>query len=151
VNKSPNRYQPYRDPEMKKFYASGAWTNTSRLVRSKNPICQFIDEHAGQCTHPSEVTHHLVDPKERWELRLEWPNLVAVCKKHHQGGQRGETQGYRYAPTVGIAPPYGEEPLYRHENVAKKQFISGGPDDATMKRLMADVADVDVEALMRGL
>lgn len=78
------------------------WRKISTLVRSNNPICQFIDKAtAQQCQRPSEIVHHLVDPKDAPEQFYDWAILVAVCAEHHQGGQRGETQGYVYCHTIG--------------------------------------------------
>lgn len=94
-------YDRYRDPVLVKFYGSKEWTQTSLLLRRYNPQCQQIDLDTGeQCTHKSEVAHHLVDPKDDMTKRTDWSNLVAVCYHHHQGGQRGETQGYRYVATI---------------------------------------------------
>jgi hypothetical protein len=75
----------------------------SVLVRRRNPICQYLDADGVQCNHASAVVHHLVDPKDDPRLFFSWHNLVAVCTAHHQGGQRGETQGYRYCHTIGFA------------------------------------------------
>lgn len=88
-----------------KLYQTRRWKDATNgvaaLVRVKNPTCQFIDERGVQCTHASAVVHHLVDPKDNPTLFFDWQNLVAVCVGHHQGGQRGETQGYRYCHTMG--------------------------------------------------
>lgn len=72
------------------------------LMRSRNPICQYLDDRAVQCRRASAVVHHLVDPKDTPTLFFDWSNLVAVCAEHHQGGQRGETQGYKYCHTIGM-------------------------------------------------
>ncbi|HUC30017.1 MAG TPA: hypothetical protein VMR80_10550 [Candidatus Acidoferrum sp.] len=45
--------------------------------------------------------HHLIPPDKNPNLALDWGNLVAVCLKHHAGGQPGETQGERYCATIG--------------------------------------------------
>jgi hypothetical protein len=88
-----------------KLYDSSRWrgaTGTSALVRSKNPICQFLDDEGKQCTRASAVVHHLCDPKDNDRLFLEWSNLVAICAAHHQGGQAGEQMGYKYCHTIGF-------------------------------------------------
>jgi len=90
------------DPAIAKLYNSKRWRETAALIRSKNPLCQFLADNGQQCTHASAVVHHLVDPKDNMLVFFDWNNLVAVCQEHHQGGQRGETQGYRYCHTVGV-------------------------------------------------
>lgn len=89
-----------RDP-----HDSAAWksaTGVSATVRKYNPLCQWLNpETAQQCTHPSEVVHHLKDWKDNPELFFDWANLVAVCADHHSGGQRGDTQNYSYCDTLG--------------------------------------------------
>jgi hypothetical protein len=89
-----------------KLYNSRRWKDpvkgTSALVRAKNPLCQFLDDFGVQCQHASEVCHHLCDPKDNAAIFWEWSNLVAVCAAHHQGGQQGETQGYKYCHTIGF-------------------------------------------------
>ncbi len=92
-----------RDNRNQKIYGTYRWRyKTQPLVLSKNPQCQNIDESGKQCTHKSEAVHHLVDPKDDVSLAFDWTNLVAVCFKHHAGGQRGETQDARYCATIGV-------------------------------------------------
>lgn len=86
-----------RDP-----HDSQRWRDLSPLVRAKNPLCQWIDRHTNmQCQRPSAIVHHLKDWKDAPHLFFDWANFVAVCLEHHQGGQRGETQGYIYTHTIG--------------------------------------------------
>jgi hypothetical protein len=91
---------------IQKLYDSAQWrkpgTGTAALVRGKNPICQYLDDNGVQCQHASAIVHHLVDPKDNAALFFDWKNLVAVCAAHHQGGQRGETQEYKYCHTIGF-------------------------------------------------
>lgn len=95
-------YEKYgRDPEIKKLYNCARWRTTTGLVRQKNPICQRIHDDGKQCTRPSALTHHLVDPKVDITKFYDWSNLVAVCDECHAGGQQGETQGHRYTSTLG--------------------------------------------------
>jgi len=87
------------------LHATYRWRNSvSPLARALNPVCQWVNPADGkQCTKPSEVVHHLIDPKDAPEKFFDWSNLVCTCADHHQGGQRGETQGYIYCHTVGVA------------------------------------------------
>lgn len=90
-----------KDRSIQRLYDSRRWRDLSPLLRSKNPLCQFLSDTGAQCQHASTVVHHLVDPKDNALLFFDWNNLVAVCTEHHQGGQRGETQGYHYCHTIG--------------------------------------------------
>ena len=98
-----------RDPEIEKLYNSKRWRETSPLVKSKNPICQRLDDSGRQCTHASAVVHHLVDPKVNATIFFDWQNLVAVCTQHHAGGQPGERQGEKYCHTLGVL-----DSVYKH-------------------------------------
>jgi hypothetical protein len=122
-----------------KLYDSSRWrgaTGTSALVRSKNPICQYLSDDGEQCTHASAIVHHLVDPKDNAALFFDWKNLVAVCVGHHQGGQRGETQGYFYCHTIGfhgavfphgfLFPVWHEEYLPPRANLVQLSSTSVG-------------------------
>ena len=74
----------------------------SAMARKYNPLCQWVDPATGkQCTKPSEVVHHIVDWKDDANRFFDWANIVCTCEDHHQGGQRGETQGYLYVHTIG--------------------------------------------------
>lgn len=103
-----------RDNRNQKIYQQYRWRyKTQPLVLSKNPQCQHIDEFGKQCTHHSQAVHHLADPKDRPELAFDWTNLVAVCFRHHAGGQRGETQDARYCATIGVM-----DAIYYHKGHA---------------------------------
>jgi hypothetical protein len=91
-----------RDNRNQKIYGTYRWRyKLQPLFLSKNPQCQNITD-GKQCAHHSQAVHHLVDPKDDPKLAFDWTNLVAVCFKHHAGGQRGETQEERYAATIGV-------------------------------------------------
>jgi hypothetical protein len=84
------------------IYDKRNWRDrTSKNVRAYNPICQRLHEDGKQCEKPSNIVHHLIDPKDAPEKAHDWSILVATCTAHHAGGQRGETQGARYCATIG--------------------------------------------------
>lgn len=86
-----------KNDKVRQFELSTAWINYSQAVRSNNPLCQVV-ENGRQCQHVSELTHHIVDPKDAWDLRLDWSNLVAICFKHHSHA-RGDIVPRQYVPT----------------------------------------------------
>ena len=49
---------------------------------SGNVICQRIVD-GQRCTHPVEVRHHIVSPRERPDLMYTPSNVVGVCRQHH--------------------------------------------------------------------
>lgn len=135
------------EQEVTRWYKTVEWLNVRDYVIRKNPLCQFVDDDGKQCDQASRIVHHIVDPKDAWELRAIWSNLVAVCALHHQGGQRGETQGYRYAPTLGPDPGYGcEQEVFVHEVKSTelvptgkdgKAFTAGGPNLSNVDEICA--------------
>lgn len=88
-------------PEIEKLYNNRRWKGIIKLIKEKNPLCQYLDENGKQCQNPSTICHHLIDPKDRIDLFWDWANICAVCATHHAGGQRGETQGYKFCHTIG--------------------------------------------------
>lgn len=88
-----------RTSEDRKFYNSSLWKNLSAAVRRNNILCQAI-ENGAQCNSFSEVVHHLISPKENWELRIAETNLVAICKHHHNHSM-GDSGDFQYVPTIG--------------------------------------------------
>ena len=96
----------YREDEFRRFETSSVWRNFALTHKMWNPQCQCIED-GQRCRFPPYATHHIVDPRAGyqgdadygWNLRLSASNTASVCRKHHQGGQQGETQGYIYAPT----------------------------------------------------
>jgi hypothetical protein len=83
------------------FYQTRIWRTTSTLVRKFNPICQRVID-GKQCTRPSEVVHHIVDPSVNADWKLDWDVLVAVCAEHHAGGQMGAAADEVYVYTYGV-------------------------------------------------
>jgi len=92
----------------KLLYDRAEWKGprgTQKAIIRQNPLCQFLSNGV-QCNRPSTDVHHLRDPKDFPELMHDPENLCAVCKQHHQGGQRGDTQGYLYVPTIWYGRKY---------------------------------------------
>lgn len=84
--------------ETRKFYNSALWKHFRDGILAKNIICQVIENNA-RCTTPANLVHHLISPRDNWELRIADSNVVAVCPKHHNHG-RGDIGQYTYVPTV---------------------------------------------------
>ncbi|HET8923627.1 MAG TPA: hypothetical protein VFN26_11605 [Candidatus Acidoferrum sp.] len=76
------------------------------MMKRLNPICQRIEWDSvtgqrGQCRRPSQVVHHLKDPKDAPALSFEAGNVVCLCVNHHPGGQQGTAwvESVDYVPT----------------------------------------------------
>jgi hypothetical protein len=139
--------------ELDRWYRTAEWTNFRAYVIRKNSLCQFVDEDGKRCLEASRVVHHLISPLDDWNRRTDWANVTAVCARHHQGGQRGETQGYRYAPTVGPDLGYGvESEVYVHlpnevvpTGKEGKQYTSVTLKPGMVTALLDGVVDVTFE------
>lgn len=152
-----------RDNRNQVIYGSYRWRYKFQpLVISKNPQCQHLHDDGTQCTARSRVVHHLVDPKDSPERAFDWSNLVAVCFKHHPGGQRGETQGYRYAATITVMGPIhyhkghvlpAWHPDYKPAQAGDVSKVRGAStsvvDPARIDKALG--TDDDIAALLAGL
>ncbi len=133
-----------------KLYDQARWKNptngTSALVRRRNPICQYIDDFGVQCTQEGGNVHHLVDPRDNFALFHDWSNLVAVCRAHHHGGQRGETIGFKYCHTIGFS---GE--VFEHGFLYPSWHEKFKPHTGATALLGGIVSSVGREAIRRAL
>ena len=71
--------------EEKKTAARGydwAWTQLSKRFRAENPFCQVCYEN-GKLTGVDHV-HHIQPIRDAPQLRLDWNNLMSVCKRCHK-------------------------------------------------------------------
>jgi hypothetical protein len=109
------------------FYNSKDWRSMTSLLRMRNPICQRIESDGHRCGRPSKVAHHLIDPRDNPDLKLDWRNLVAVCHYHENRGQRGDDGNSTYAPTRWVNA-LGEEEFQEHPPGKKtsEAYISKG-------------------------
>lgn len=78
-----NDYQKriVKDEKYIRFYNSKQWRNVSRIHKLNNPLC-------AECLHEgiikkADVTDHIHELRDRWELRLESGNLRSLCHTHH--------------------------------------------------------------------
>lgn len=70
-----NRLRWKHDREVKAFYNSKVWKETSRLVLLENDyICEY-------CGAEATMTDHVIPLKGDWNRRLDRKNLKASCKR----------------------------------------------------------------------
>jgi hypothetical protein len=147
ANRPPEtRFRRYQS-EILKLYNSRRWkVETSPIVRSCNPVCQYLDETGKQCHKPSRVVHHLVDPKDDISLFYDWTNLVAICDEHH-GNMQGETHCRRFCHTMGrynaVYEHGGLYPNWHEKYVPQtEQFVVIGTHSAVSKsKILAALAE----------
>ena len=92
-----DRFRAKHDP-VRQFELSRTWRNCSHMVRAHNPQCQVVLDNGEECPYPPTAVHHKVSPRDNWDLRLDWSNLVSLCDRHHPR-QPGDLGKYRYVPT----------------------------------------------------
>lgn len=69
------RAEPGRRIQKGHIY-DGEWRRLSEAFRKEHPFCAY-------CDRPSKDVHHIIPAETSPELRLEWTNLVALCRSCH--------------------------------------------------------------------
>jgi hypothetical protein len=117
-----------------KQYHTKRWRDLADAMRRHNPICQHVDAATGvRCDQPSQMVHHIVDPKDDPSKFYDWRNLVALCNAHHshsQGEDPNRIDRY-FAPTLGAKLAGTEQPRQEHprkSSVALSCDLKGLPD-----------------------
>lgn len=65
------------------FYNSKSWRVLSDIVkRQYNGVCAVCLTDKGEVI-PSDTTHHIIELKEDWDLRLVETNLIPLCHDCH--------------------------------------------------------------------
>jgi 5-methylcytosine-specific restriction enzyme A len=60
------------------------WRRLRDAYLREHPLCECDECQAGNIrVTPAEVVNHRIDIAERPDLRLEWSNLQAMSKEHH--------------------------------------------------------------------
>jgi|HubBroStandDraft_3_1064219.scaffolds.fasta_scaffold451469_2 hypothetical protein len=87
---------------LRSLYKKTRWLRFAASVKTCNPQCQRT-VNGEQCHQASKIVHHLVSPKVRPELFLDWQYVVAICAEHHETST-GENLNspHTYAITRGI-------------------------------------------------
>jgi hypothetical protein len=86
-SKSEDKFRRANDP-VRKMYDKAYWRRFERFVLARNQICQKI-ENGVQCICGASIVHHLISPRARPDLFLDVRNVVALCERHHPGGEAG--------------------------------------------------------------
>ena len=79
--KENDRFRKKEDP-INALYRNGNWPKCAGLHKNRNPICQRI-RNGRQCTNPAWLVHHLISPRQRPDLFLDFKNLVSLCEHCH--------------------------------------------------------------------
>ena len=77
-----------RNDKWEKYYSSNQWKTLRNIYYSNHPICE-VCEKEGIIT-PAEHVHHYkkfssgLNEEARWNLLLNYNNLISLCKTHHE-------------------------------------------------------------------
>lgn len=76
------RLQDKEEKERQKFYSGSSWLRLSENVKKHYfglcVMCWFKDQ-----IQESKYTHHIETMKDRFDMRLNEDNLIALCSHHH--------------------------------------------------------------------
>jgi 5-methylcytosine-specific restriction endonuclease McrA len=83
------RKNQYGDEKVRRFRSGSKWQQRSKeVLKEYHYQCQLC-KHEGKVEVAEEV-HHIIPLSENFDLRLEWDNLIPLCKAchydvHHNG------------------------------------------------------------------
>lgn len=77
-----------------KFHSSNRWTETAKKVKERDHyLCQAclhnLDGEGVRYTTDNLEVHHIDPLVEAWGSRLDWNNLVTLCRTHHEMAENG--------------------------------------------------------------
>jgi 5-methylcytosine-specific restriction endonuclease McrA len=87
----PNCYKPSK--KTAEYGYDNRWTKLSKSKRIVDPLCEEC-ERQGKVTPATEV-HHIKPIATHPELRLDWDNLMSICRDCHdklEPGRQGSKQ-----------------------------------------------------------
>src|SRR5699024_4985 len=89
VNKRYNKARYESNPEYVAFYNSKAWRSLRRQkLLDVGFLCEICESNG--LYSEATVVHHVKEVSERWDLRLDFDNLQAVCTACHNRAHGGK-------------------------------------------------------------
>ena len=79
----PFHYQQPTEIQIKQFYSSRAWLSVRKQILSRDA---GVDQYELLNNHriiPGNIVHHVIELRERWDLRLEPLNLECISAANH--------------------------------------------------------------------
>lgn len=78
-----------RGSESDKFHSSNRWTETARAIKERDhylcKACLYnLDGEGVRYTTENLEVHHINPIAEDWDSRLDWDNLITLCRAHHE-------------------------------------------------------------------
>ncbi|MGM0214288.1 hypothetical protein IGI42_001840 [Enterococcus sp. AZ109] len=73
-----------------KFYHSKQWQKASQLYKLSHPCCEHCLKEG--VIRKADVTDHIQELRDRWDLRLDEKNFQALCHYHHNLKTRKERE-----------------------------------------------------------
>ena len=84
--------QRKRDPNIARFYSSGAWQKTRKIYITNNPLCRRCLNK--DIVRKSDVVDHIIPIKIDWNKRLDQDNLQSLCNSCHASKSEEDRQKY---------------------------------------------------------
>jgi hypothetical protein len=89
-----------------KLYKHARWPHfVTQLKSNGNIFCQRIVDDT-RCRAVATLTHHLISPRQKPDLFVDYRNVVRVCHLHHPPSA-GDDPKNEYVPTLMGAPGAG--------------------------------------------
>ena len=81
TSKTTYQDRKVKDEKYLQFYNSKQWRKKSELYKLKNPICEKCNSKG--IVRKADITDHVQELKDRWDLRLDESNLQSLCNSCH--------------------------------------------------------------------
>ena len=83
-----------RGTESDRFHSSNRWTETAKAIKERDHyLCQAclhnLDGEGVRYTTDALEVHHIEPVAEAWGSRLDWDNLITLCRAHHEMAEDG--------------------------------------------------------------
>lgn len=80
--------------ESDRFHSTNRWTETARAIKERDHyLCQAclhnLDGEGVRYTTDALEVHHIEPIAEAWGSRLDWDNLITLCRTHHEMAEDG--------------------------------------------------------------
>ncbi len=83
-----------------KFHSGYRWTETAKAIKARDHyLCQAclhnLDGQGIRYTTDTLEVHHIVSIADDWDKRMDWDNLITLCRAHHELAEAGRIAGQR--------------------------------------------------------
>ena len=94
-----------RGTQSDKFHSSFRWTETAKAIKNRDHyLCQAclynLDGQGIRYTTDTLEVHHIISLLEDWDMRVDWDNLITLCRVHHEMAEAGKLDRQRLTKIV---------------------------------------------------